>query len=595
MSGSELKQRLAAILAADVAGYSRLMSTDERATVTALDAARAVFRRQIEATQGRVIDMAGDSVLAVFETAAGAVNAALTIQAEIEAATGAVLEDRRMRFRIGVHLGDVIEKSDGTVYGDGVNIAARLESLAEPGGVMVSDSVRNAVKGKVKAEFDDRGEQKVKNITDPVRTFRARPIAAGAASSVTVGGSTLSLPGKPSIAVLPFTNMSGDAEQEYFADGIVEDIITELSRFQRLFVIARNTSFTYKGRSVDVKKVARELGVHFVLEGSVRKAGNRVRVTAQLIDGETGQHVWAERYEDVLSDLFELQEKVTRQVVASMVPEIDAQEGTQAERGRRRFTEADDQSWRAQKALVDSMFGGGPPLAAEAIKQAELAIGIDRNCALAWQILSGTHIMMVFFGWAPDRKASLEAARRAADTLMMIAPNDSRSYYMRGFVDSLAGDFAAGTSDLRRAHEMNPNDIAILRNLSWAEASEGNVERAKSLAMQAMRLSPKDRFLGVAYLALAMCAFIEDDLPQMRRWAELGLQSQASGAIRRTMMIAYAIQVGDRELCRQHVEKLQAIAPDFIPSLFRGDFKAFHREEHMQKLLGVLRRAGLDN
>jgi Flp pilus assembly protein TadD len=375
----------------------------------------------------------------------------------------------------------------------------------------------------------------------------------------------------------------------------VEDIITELSRFQRLFVIARNTSFTYKGRNVDVKKVARELGVHFVLEGSVRKAGNRVRVTAQLIDGDSGRHVWAERYDEVLSDLFDLQERVTRQVVASMVPEIEAEESRQQDRGRRRFTEADDLSWRAQKSFVDSMFGGGPPLAAVAIEQAERAIEKDRQCALAWQILASTHVMQVFFGWTQDRKGSMVAARRAADTLMMIASNDSRSYSMRGFFHSLSGDFGAGAADLRKAYEMNPNDMAILRNLSWTEAAEGNVERAKDLAMQAMRLSPKDRFLGISHLALAMCAFIEDDLTQMRHWAELGLQSQASGAIRRVMMIAYATQVGDIELRRQHVEKIQEIAPDFIPSLFRGDYRPFHREEHMHKLLEVLRKAGLGN
>ena len=262
MSDSALSHRLAAILAADAAGYSRLMSLDDKATVTALDAARAVFRTQIEAQLGRVIDMAGDSVLAVFGTAAGAVTAALAVQTRINALANAEPEDRRMRFRIGIHLGDVIEKADGTVYGDGVNIAARLEGLAEPGGVTVSDSIRSAVKGKVGASFEDQGEQAVKNIADPVRAWRLRPAAAvngpngaaapSAAVSAVATASTatieLALPDKPSIAVLPFTNMSGDPEQEYFTDGITEDIITELSRFHSLFVIARNSSFSYKGQ-----------------------------------------------------------------------------------------------------------------------------------------------------------------------------------------------------------------------------------------------------------------------------------------------------------------------------------------------------------
>ena len=294
MSESGLRQRLAAILAADVAGYSRLMASDERGTVAALDAARKVFRTRIEASQGRVIDMAGDSVLAVFETATGAVSAALAIQGEVNTSASAAPEDRRMRFRIGVHLGEVIEKPDGTVYGDGVNIAARLEGLAEPGGLTISDSIHNAVRGKVMASFVDRGEQRVKNIPHPVRAFAVSAPGGGVtAPARPAGAAGLPLPDNPSIAVLPFANMSGDPEQEYFADGITEDIITDISQISGLLVIARNSSFTFKKQHVDVKEVARKLGVRHVLEGSVRKAGMKVRINVQLIDAETGGHVWA--------------------------------------------------------------------------------------------------------------------------------------------------------------------------------------------------------------------------------------------------------------------------------------------------------------
>ena len=299
-----LQHRLAAILAADSAGYSRLMAVDDKATVAALDAARAVFREQVEAQQGRVIDMAGDSVLAVFGTVAGAVTAALAIQAQVNAVADAEAIDRRMRFRIGVHLGDVIEKADGTVYGDGVNIAARLQGLAEPGGITVSESIRSAVKGKVGASFEDHGEQAVKNIADPVRAWRLRTGAVEPVATVPAAPSItaidLSLPDKPSIAVLPFVNMSGDPEQEYFTDGITEDIITELSRFHSLFVIARNSSFSYKGQSPDIRRVGKELGVRYVLEGSIRKSAQRIRVTGQLIDALTGNHLWAEKYDRVL-------------------------------------------------------------------------------------------------------------------------------------------------------------------------------------------------------------------------------------------------------------------------------------------------------
>ena len=293
MANTELKQRLAAILAADVAGYSRLMAADERATVAALDAARAVFRTQIEINQGRVIDMAGDSVLAVFETAIGAVPAALSIQQELNASSTPVLEDRRMRFRIGVQLGDVIEKSDGTIYGDGVNIAARLEALAEPGGITISDAVHGVIHGKVSASFVDQGEQQVKNIPHPVRAFAVQLDRTGSAS--VLAGFSVSAPvrgfgGRPAIAVLPLDNMSNDPEQEFFADGIAENILTRLSMWRWMPVIGRNSSFIYRGKSVDLKKVGAELGARYILEGSVRKAGNRVRLAVKFKSDSDFEH-----------------------------------------------------------------------------------------------------------------------------------------------------------------------------------------------------------------------------------------------------------------------------------------------------------------
>jgi adenylate cyclase len=595
MAGTDLKHRLAAILAADAVGYSSLMAADELATIASLDAARAIFRAAIEANQGRVIDMAGDSVLAVFDTASGAVTAALAAQRGLATAQSSLPEGRRMRFRIGVHLGDVIEKADGTVYGDGVNIAARLQGLAEPGGVSVSDAVRGSVKSRIAAAFEDQGSQTVKNIAEPVRAFRVREPQEDlrARSASAAGVAPLALPDRPSIAVLPFDNLSGDPEQAYFADGIVEDIITELSRFQSLMVIARNTTFTYKGRSVDVKSVARELGVHFVLEGSVRRATNRVRITAQLIDGQTGSHVWAERYEDVLSDVFELQERITRQVVASMVSEIEAEEARHHDGGQRRFTEADDLAWRAYAAMIDGAFNGDQALALEAIRLAEAALERDAACRFALYVLVWTHSWRVFMGWAEDRVASLGRARRAADTLMTVAPKDSRSYLARGRVAIMSGDTLRGAADLRRAHELNPNEAFTLFYLSMTEASEGNVERAKELAAQALRMSPKDRFVGVAHLAYAMAAFIERDFDALRKWAELAIQSHSSAPIRRVLMIIYAAHAGDEQLKQQHVARLGEIAPDFVPSLFRGDYRPFHRPEHMQMLLDSLQAAGL--
>src|SRR6187399_547823 len=307
MDEAGFSHRLTAILAADAAGYSRLMAGDGSTTVRALDAARAVFRSQTESRHGRIVDMAGDSVLAVFETVTGAVAAALAVQEVLAKHSAGAPEDRRLLFRIGIHMGDLIEKADGTVYGDGVNIAARLQALAEPGGVVISDAVRGAVRGRVAARFDDQGEQVVKNISEQVRAFAVHAEGSAPAAATqprpAVGQLDLSLPDKPSIAVLPFINMSGDPEQEYITDGITEDIITELSRFHTLFVIARNSSFSYKGTSTDVRRVGKELGVRYVLEGSIRKSAQRIRVSGQLIDTLTGNHLWAEKYDRVQEDI----------------------------------------------------------------------------------------------------------------------------------------------------------------------------------------------------------------------------------------------------------------------------------------------------
>ena len=366
-----------------------------------------MFRAQIEANRGRVIDMAGDSVLAAFETATGAVTAALAIQQEVNTAAESLPDERRMRFRIGVHLGDVIEKADGTVYGEGVNIAARLEGLAEVGGISISDAVRGAVRGKVAAAFEDQGEQTVKNIPEPVRAFRVRPQGMAAAAQPASTplpeasfGIDLSLPDKPSIAVLPFVNMSGDPEQDYFTDGITEDIITELSRFHELFVIARNSSFTYKGKAVDLRTVAKELGVRYVLEGSIRKSANRVRVTAQLIDALNGRHIWAEKYDRVLEDVFLVQEEITQSIIVAIAPEIEAAERSKL-RQRSANLSAYEIAVRASASAHEARLNHDDSLRDRAIAEAKQALAIDAGSALAhlqWQRL--------FFRTAVDRDAA---------------------------------------------------------------------------------------------------------------------------------------------------------------------------------------------
>jgi TolB-like protein/class 3 adenylate cyclase len=325
-----VNRRLAAVLAADVAGYSRLMGADEEGTLARLKAIRRVLvDPTIAAHRGRIVKTTGDGILVEFASAVDAARSAVEVQREMAAQNADVSEDARIEFCIGIHVGDIII-DDHDIFGDGVNIAARLEGIAEPGGVCISDDAQRQIRGKVDIGFEDMGPQALKNIAEPMRVWRMqRNPSASVAAPVKSPAETvqsLALPDKPSIAVLPFQNMSGDPEQEYFADGMVEDIITTLSRFNSLFVIARNSSFTFKGKAVDVKRVGRELGVRYVLEGSVRKAGGRVRITGQLIDASNGTHLWADRIDGELTDVFELQDRITASVVSSVAPKIEQAE-----------------------------------------------------------------------------------------------------------------------------------------------------------------------------------------------------------------------------------------------------------------------------
>src|SRR5271167_3362197 len=323
-------RRLAAILAADVAGYSRLMGADEEGTHERLKALRhELLDPKIAEHHGRIVKTTGDGLLVEFASVVDAVRCAVEVQRAMTDRNTGVDADNRIEFRIGINLGDVIVEGDD-LYGDGVNIAARIEALADAGGVFVSNTVHDHVRDRLPFVFEDLGEQQVKNIARPVRVYRVRDVDAKSLSAP--AQPTLPLPDKPSIAVLPFANMSGDPEQEYFADGMVEEITTAISRLPWLFVIARNSSFTYKGRLVDVKQVARELGVRYVLEGSVRKAGNRVRITGQLIDTATGAHIWADRFDGALDDIFDLQDRVASSVVGAIAPRLRLSEIERASR-----------------------------------------------------------------------------------------------------------------------------------------------------------------------------------------------------------------------------------------------------------------------
>jgi adenylate cyclase len=616
MSDSALSHRLAAILAADAAGYSRLMSLDDKATVTALDAARTVFRTQIEAQLGRVIDMAGDSVLAVFGTAAGAVTAALAAQTRINALANAEPEDRRMRFRIGIHLGDVIEKADGTVYGDGVNIAARLEGLAEPGGVTVSDSIRSAVKGKVGASFEDQGEQTVKNIADPVRAWRLRPAAAvngphgaaapSAAVSAVATTSTatieLALPDKPSIAVLPFTNMSGDPEQEYFTDGITEDIITELSRFHSLFVIARNSSFSYKGQSPDVRRVGRELGVRYVLEGSIRKSANRIRVTAQLIDAISGNHLWAEKYDRVLEDIFEVQEELTRSVVTAMAPHIDQEERNRVHRRRPESLGAYElavSAWaKAWAAYINSEVARREEGLAEALVDAEAALAIDPRSGRGWHVVAFVHWRRYYLGTVHDRAAAWHSGMSAVTSAIAIDRNDCDAYALKALLLTVPADpmrAAEALPTAQRAYELNPNSMMAVAAIAFAELGAGHADEAAVHLHQALRLSPRDPLRQDLYLMLATVSLFAGEYSKGVEYALLGIADAPQMPALHGYLAMNLIGLGEVERAKEAFDKERRIAPAWVKRILEGG-SMFGKPEHRRRILNFLRiAAGLED
>lgn len=455
----EVKRRLAAILAADVVGYSRLMAADERSTLDMLNAAREVFRTSITERAGRVVDTAGDSVMAVFESVVEAVECASEIQTELRARLQMVSEDRRMEFRIGVNLGDIIEQDDGTIYGDGVNVAARLEALAEPGGVCLSESAHMQVEGKSVLRFEDIGEHVVKNMARPVRAYQmtfARP------SSERVAKPEISLPpassSGPAIAVLPFANLSPDPEQAYFADGIVEEIITELSRFGDLRVLGRVSTTQYKNAAVDVRKIGRDLAVDYVLEGSVRRGGDRLRVTAQLLDAKGGGHLWAETYQRTLtaSDIFDIQDDISKHVVTEVGGAFGAV-------SRARMTRL-DRARTDDLAAYDSMllyhrwmstFDHTSYWAAH--KALENAVKIDPSYADAWAGLGSVYSCEVtmFYALKTD---SLDRALTAAQRAVRLAPDHVIGYRALAHARLQRREDTAFFDAADRALNVNEND-----------------------------------------------------------------------------------------------------------------------------------------
>jgi TolB-like protein/Tfp pilus assembly protein PilF len=587
MSGGRVERRLAAILAVDVAGYSRLMGEDEEGTHERLKAHFAqLVRPKIEEHRGRVVKNTGDGLLAEFASVIDAVRCATEIQQGMLGREPGVPEDRRIRFRIGINLGDVIvEEHD--IFGDGVNVAARLEALAAPGGICVSRVVRDQVRDKFDLPFDDLGEQQVKNIVRPVRTYA---VALGASSrAAPPAAAPLPLPDKPSLAVLPFQNMTGDAEQEYFVDGMVEEITTAIARLPWLFVIARNSAFTYKGKPVDVKQVAREFGVRYLLEGSVRKAGNRVRITGQLIDTTTSAHIWAGRFDGALDDIFELQDQVASNVAGAIEPKLRQSEIERASRKPAANLTAYDLYLRA---LAQSYRYTEEGLA-EAVVLARQALAIDPSYAPAAAMVGRCRWLQRVQGWGALSTADVAEACRLARQALEAERDDAETIgEAAGTLFFLAAEAEMAAAALDRALALNPNAAHAWLIRGYIHAVRNQPEAAIEAIERARRLSPFDPYTFICASNTAAAHLAARRFEQAIEWADRALHDQprALGAMR--VKVAANAHLGRLDQARAELSRVLAIYPEQTIAGFREYFH-YLAPEFLELYVTGLRLAGL--
>ena len=577
-------RRLAAILAADIAGYSALMGADEADTVRALKDHQAVVLPMIKEHGGRVIDTAGDGILAEFGSVVNAAECAVAIQRTMAERNSDVEESRRMRFRIGINQGDVVF-DDARVYGDGVNVAARLESIAEPGGICISRKVYEDVAGKIQLAFVDLGEQQLKNIAQPVRVYRVSGEQLKATAKP-----ALVLPDKPSIAVLPFTNMSGDPEQEYFADEMVEDIITGLSRFRWLFVIARNSSFTYKGRAVDVKQVGRELGVRYLLEGSVRKSANRIRIAGQLIDASSGTHLWADRFEGAREDIFELQDQVTARVVGAIAPRLEQAE---IERARRKPTESLDAYDLLQRGRANT-YKWTREGSEEALRLFFKAIELDPDFAAAHAAAAACFGNRKAFGWVIDREQEAAEARRLALRAVQLGKDDATVLAFAGYaLAHVVRDLDDGAAFLDQALLINPNLAWGWGVSGWVKVWLGEPDQAVERFTHAMRLSPMDPSLYSMQHGMAHAHFYAGRYEEAITWAKMALRELPDGYAALRIAAASGALAGRDEEAKRLIARLLEIDPALRASNLQNVLGPYRHPEHPAKYADALRKAGL--
>jgi adenylate cyclase len=491
----KITRKLSAIFSADVKGYSLLMADDEVHTIQTLKTYRSLMSDLIGQHSGRVVDSPGDNILAEFSSAVNAVQCAVEIQKKLEKKNAKFVEGMRLQFRIGVNIGDVVQDGD-RIYGSGVNVAARIEGLADPGGICISRNTYDHVKDKLDLAFEYLGEHEVKNIKEPVRVYQ---VILGLDSPKQMLADRLEQPEKPSIAVLPFDNLSGDPSQEYFSDGLTEQIINGLCKISNLFVIARNSSIAYKGKSVNVKQVGRELGVRYILEGSVQKAGDRVRITAQLIDLMTGFHLWSENYDRDLSDIFALQDEITLKIIEMMQIKLTLGEQARLWVGMTTSIQAFDMMMRGSDAFWKTNEKDNK----QARQYFEQAVNMDESYALAYAFLGYTHTSDIFYGWSKSPIESFEQAEMCADRALSLNDSLDASHTLSAWNYMVKRQHEEAIKAVERAIELNPNGADAYASLAFIHCFADNAKLAIDLANRAFRLNPIPPQFYYTVLAIA--------------------------------------------------------------------------------------------
>ena len=626
MGAEGFKRKITAIMSSDVVGYSKLMGDDEAATVQTLELYKSVMSALIEQHRGRVIDSPGDNMLSEFASVVDAVQCAVAIQKELNSRNAELPENRKMRFRIGINLGDVIQEED-RIYGDGVNIAARLEAIADPGGICVSKTAFDHIETKLPLGYEFLGEQEVKNIAKPVGAYRVlmeprvtvadvkekketipfwrrkASITVAIAVLVTiivltvwqfylrpppiepasVEKMTLPLPDKPSIAVLPFVNMSGDPEQDYFSDGLTEEIITALSNVPKLFVIARNSVFTYKGKSVKVKQVAEELGVKYVLEGSIRKAGDKIRITAQLIDAISGHHLWADRYDRNLKEIFDVQDELTKSIITAM--QVKLTEGEQARVAAKGTNNLEAYLKYLQAMVYMRQFNIESNALAKQLAQE--AIALDPEYDMAYITLSSTYQMDVWLGTSKSPKQSIAKSLELVKKAIELDPTNADAYGHLGFTYSMMGEPEKAVANAEKAVALNPNSAYNHMRLGHTLRFAGRNEEAIPEYLKAIRLNPIPPTNYLFGLGIAYCW--TGQYEEAIKWCEKAVRQDPDSFLTRLMLTMVYSESGRMEDARSEAKEVLRINPKFSVVKWGNASKG----PNTAQFVAALRKAGL--